>query len=262
MNVVFLHYFGGSARSWDAVLAQLSGGINWLALDVPGFGDAPPLSAHQTVSEVAAALAGQIRAWVGSEPVWLVGHSMSGKLALALAAGLPNVPTLLAVQGLLLVAPSPPGPEPIPNKTRQQLLSRPQQPPAERERTASETAETITNMPLSEAARQRIITDNLRASDEGWVAWAGVGSREDISYRMGEVNVPVHILAGDCDQPLPLLVQYELVLPLLPHAQLGVVAGGGHLLPLEAPEQVANWIERTCATQSNSSQSTPNPKPR
>ena len=37
---VLLHYFGGSARSWDPVAAALGG--TCVAPDLRGFGDAPP----------------------------------------------------------------------------------------------------------------------------------------------------------------------------------------------------------------------------
>jgi DNA integrity scanning protein DisA with diadenylate cyclase activity len=49
--------------------------------------------------------------------------------------------------------------------------SRPQQTTEQRRRTAEQTADTITNLPVSAASRQRIITDNLRSSDDTIADW-------------------------------------------------------------------------------------------
>ncbi|CCH00906.1 alpha/beta hydrolase fold protein [Fibrella aestuarina BUZ 2] len=242
MKLVFLHYFGGSAASWQYVIDQLTPDLASYALDLPGFGAAPALSAHQTVDDVADAVARQIDGWVGQEPFVLVGHSMGGKIALALAAGSAQRPALAGLQGLVLLAPSPPSPEPIPDETRREMLARPDQTPDERQQTAEKTATTITHQAISPTMRQQIIADNLRASTEAWVAWAAVGSREDITSRMDRIAVPVAILAGDQDEALPASVQPEQVVPWLPQTTLRVVSGVGHLLPYEAPGVVAASI--------------------
>ncbi|MEZ0607252.1 alpha/beta fold hydrolase [Fibrella sp. WM1] len=242
MKLVFLHYFGGSALSWQYVTEQLTPEFTSYALDLPGFGDAPTLSAQQTLDDVADVVARQIDEWVNQEPFVLVGHSMGGKIALALAAGSAHRPALSGLQGLVLLAPSPPSPEPIPDETRQEMLARPQQTPDERQQTAEKTAETITHHAINATMRQQIIDDNLRASTEAWVAWAEVGSREDITNRMGRIKVPVAILAGDQDEALPASVQPEQVMPWLPQATLRVVSEVGHLLPYEAPGVVAACI--------------------
>ena len=36
--LVFLHYWGGSARTWKRVIDRLSGQIRWVAIDQPGWG--------------------------------------------------------------------------------------------------------------------------------------------------------------------------------------------------------------------------------
>lgn len=240
MKLVFLHYFGGSALSWQYVIDQLTPDFTSYAPDMPGFGSAPALSARQTVDDVADAVARQIEGWVGQDPFVLVGHSMGGKIALALAAG--QRPALAGLQGLVLLAPSPPSPEPIPDDTRAEMVARPQQTAGERQQTAEKTADTITQHPISTAMRQQIVADNLRASTDAWVAWAEVGSREDITARMARISVPIAILAGDQDEALPASVQPEQVLPWLPEATLRVVSGVGHLLPYEAPGVVAASI--------------------
>ncbi|RYF66380.1 MAG: alpha/beta fold hydrolase [Cytophagaceae bacterium] len=244
--LVFLHYYGGSIQSWSAVVDRLATDFYCLVIDLPGFGDSPPLSDHQTVDDVAEAVTDAITVQLGDRPFVLVGHSMGGKLALAVAAGTLSSSASAALQGLVLLAPSPPVPEPIPDKDRQDMLDQPSLPPDEQQEAAAKTADKITNRPLSELTRQLIITDNLRSSAEGWIAWLTTGSREDISARMAPVNVPITILAGDHDNALSHSVQTDMVLPYLPQAALTIVAGAGHLLPIEEPDRVSNAIKDFC----------------
>ncbi|ARK11612.1 alpha/beta fold hydrolase [Fibrella sp. ES10-3-2-2] len=244
--LIFLHYYGGSIRSWDAVLDQLATEFHCIAIDLPGFGDSTPLSDHQTVDEVADVVAEAIQAQVDQKPFLLVGHSMGGKIALAIAAGTLARPRPAGLEGLLLLAPSPPVAEPIADKDRQEMLDQPSLKPAKQRKAAEKTADNITELPISAAVRQQIIDDNLRSSPEGWIAWPAVGSREDISNRMARVNVPVTILAGDQDRALSPSVQPKLVQPYLPQAWLHVIRGAGHLLPQEAPDNVVKAIRSLC----------------
>ncbi|MEZ0484851.1 alpha/beta fold hydrolase [Fibrella aquatica] len=247
--IIFLHYYGGSVRSWDAVLDQLATEFHCLAIDLPGFGDSPALSAHQTVDDVAEAVANVLVAQVGDKPFLLVGHSMGGKIALAIAAGTLATPSFPGLQSLLLLAPSPPGPEPIADKDRQEMLDKPGLSPAKQRKAAEKTADNITNLPISADVRQTIIDDNLRSSPEGWVAWPAVGSRDDITDRMHRVNVPVTILAGDQDRALSPSVQPKQVQPYLSQAWLHIIRGAGHLLPQETPDQVVKAIRTLCYQQ-------------
>ena len=244
--LVFLHYYGGSVRAWDGVLDRLAAEFHCLAIDLPGFGDSPPLSDHQTVDEVANAVAEVILAQVDGKRFVLVGHSMGGKIALTIAAGTLAVPQPTGLAGLLLLAPSPPGPEPISDNDRQAMLDQPGLSRAKQREAAEKTADNITQSPITKTVRQQIIDDNLRASPEGWLAWPAVGSREDITARMARINVPVTILAGDQDRALPIWVQPKQVQPHLPQAWLHIIHGAGHLLPQEVPDVVAKAIRTLC----------------
>ena len=41
--IVFLHYFGGSAASWDWVIKKLSKDYRCIAITLPGFGSSPAM---------------------------------------------------------------------------------------------------------------------------------------------------------------------------------------------------------------------------
>ncbi len=225
--LVFLHYFGGSSRSWDEVTARLPD-FRCITPDLRGFGDSDAPENGYSVDENADDIASLIEV-LGVERFVLVGHSMGGKIALALAARRPA-----GLERLVLLAPSPPTPEPIPDSERERLSLGLGAPEA-----AEQTALSITARPISPAIRGRIIEDNLRSSRAAWHAWLQGGSREDISERMKRIEVPVLVLAGECDAGMtPDLLRRE-VIGRVGSAQERVIPGAGHLLPLEAPDEVA-----------------------
>jgi pimeloyl-ACP methyl ester carboxylesterase len=228
--LVFLHFFGGSARTWDPVLEELQD-FETLPLDLPGFGKAVGASGPYSVAAYADWVEDAVRACGIGDHV-LIGHSMGGKIALALAARRPA-----GLSALVLLAPSPPTPEPIEEAMREKLIAGwgcygP----------ASETLAQVTAHPLEGAIRERTIADMMGASRNAWAAWLQQGSREDISGCMERIEAPVRILTGDCDTILPTQLIEQEVASRLASAQLATVPGAGHLLPLEAPSAVAQAI--------------------
>jgi pimeloyl-ACP methyl ester carboxylesterase len=83
-GLVLLHGLGLSRRSWDPIVPRLAERAELLALDLPGFGDAPALDGEPTVAALADAVQAQLdRAGVGD--VTAVGNSLGGSIALELA---------------------------------------------------------------------------------------------------------------------------------------------------------------------------------
>lgn len=233
LTLVFLHYFGGSAQEWQSMMNQLSDEYRCIAVDLRGHGDSDgPLTGY-AVDDMADDVADLLHTR-GVEDFVVVGHSMSGKVALALASRQPA-----GLQSLLLVSPSPPVPEPIPADERQKLLA------GHGQRSAAEQMlKNTTKIPVSEAVREQIIADDLRTAKPAWDAWLLQGSKEDISARMPSINVPVRIIVGSEDRALPPDVQMEMTLPYLTHATLAIIDGAGHLLPWEVPDEVAKFIRK------------------
>ncbi len=231
---VLLHYFGGSAQEWQTVMHQLTSQfpVRCLAVDLRGAGDSDAPDTGYSVDDMAddvAALIDQVGLTGAPYDFVLVGHSMSGKVALALAARRPA-----GLRSLVLLAPSPPSPEPIPDDTRERLLATHGQPD-----TAERTLHEITMVPLSEAAQQQIVTDNLRTSAVAWKAWLASGSREDITDRMSQIDTTVHVAVGEKDTNIPAELLETALMPLLPAtATLTMIPAAAHLLPYEAPAAV------------------------
>ena len=57
------------------------------------------------------------------------------------------------------------------------------------------------------------------------------------------VNVPTLVVAGESDIVEPVDVLRDNLLPYLYGAQFTVIAGTGHLIPLEVPGELAAAIE-------------------
>lgn len=235
-TLVFLHYFGGSALEWQEVMNHLSDTYRCLAIDLRGCGDSAAPESGYSVDDMADDIA-DLLVVLDIQDFVLVGHSMSGKVALALAVGTPDRPQPTGFQSLLLVSPSPPVPEPIPDDERKKLLQGYGQ-----RSVAEQTLKNITAAHVSKPIQEQIILDDLRTSKPAWDAWLLTGSKENISERMASLTVPVHIIVGTEDQALPPDVQERLVVPYLRNVTLDTIKGVGHLIPWEAPDALVDFI--------------------
>lgn len=229
--LVFLHYFGGSSIAWEPVIDGLASRHRCLAPDLRGFGRSPAPPAGWTVDRAAADIAALIGER-GVEEFLLVGHSMGGKIALALAAR-----RAAGLRGLVLLAPSPPTPEPIEEDERAKSL-RSHGLRAE----AEATLRKITHRPLDRSAFEACVDDALRASPAAWSWWLTQGSCEDLTGSVGLLPLASLVLVGSDDPALSAAVMTREVMPALTGARLIVLPGAGHLLPLEAAEEVAGHI--------------------
>jgi pimeloyl-ACP methyl ester carboxylesterase len=233
LTLIFLHYFGGSALEWESVMSQLSRQYRCLAVDLRGHGDSDAPAMGYSVDTMADDLSAVVDSLHVHEFV-LVGHSMSGKVALAFAARQPA-----GLRSLVLVSPSPPVPEPIPDDEREKLLTG-----HGKRSSAEKTLKNITEAHVSETIREQIIADDLRTTKPAWDAWLLAGSKEDISDRMKAISVPVHIIVGEEDRALPPDVQGKMVLPYLKNASFETIEKAGHLLPWEVPDKLATFIRK------------------
>jgi pimeloyl-ACP methyl ester carboxylesterase len=70
--------------------------------------------------------------------------------------------------------------------------------------------------------------------------------RADSRPGLGAIACPTLVLVGDCDQLTPPELSVELT-DGIPQARLIVVAGSGHLTPLDQPEEVTKalveWLQ-------------------
>jgi len=234
--LVFLHYFGGSSRSWSAVVDRLQAEYRCIAPDLRGFGQSDAPDTGYALSDYADDVAHLI-CRLDLAHYALVGHSMGGKVALALAARHPP-----GLEALVLVAPSPPTPEPIEQAERERLIASHGDHAA-----ARDSARRITTLPPDDAMLDLVADDAVRTSRQAWLAWLECGSLEDISSVMSDVAGPVLVVAGGSDLQIPAeLLEREVVRPIA-GARMVCVPDAGHLLPIEAPTAVAGLIRAQAA---------------
>ncbi len=103
-TLVFLHYWGGSSRTWRHVISHLDADFETVAIDQRGWGQSDRPSSGYALADLANDAQGVIDA-LRLDRYILVGHSMGGKVSQLLASR--RAPGLV---GLVLVAPSPPSP--------------------------------------------------------------------------------------------------------------------------------------------------------
>jgi pimeloyl-ACP methyl ester carboxylesterase len=82
--LVLLHGLGSTLRAWSPVLPALERTHDVLALDLPGFGESPPLRGRSTVPSLTDAVEEVLDA-TGLEDVHVAGNSLGGWIALELA---------------------------------------------------------------------------------------------------------------------------------------------------------------------------------
>lgn len=234
-SLVFLHYFGASSRAWTEVIAGLRATYHCVAPDLRGYGDsdAPPSGYAlrdytDDINELLLKI--EINRFV------LIGHSMGGKIALAAAARRPA-----NLDSLILLAPSPPTPEPIPEDERARLLAG-----YGNRAAAVATLRKITARHLPAPIFERCIKDNFRCSPLAWRAWLEDGSHEDFSFDMGRIEVPVFVVAGAMDEPLNASLLEREIVQRIAGARLMTLPDAKHLLPLEQPTKVAWLINNHC----------------
>jgi len=227
--LVFLHYWGGSARTWQRVIDRLGGQVRWIAIDQRGWGGSVATDGRYDLAAMADDVESVVRALDVRRYV-LVGHSMGGKVAQIVATRRPP-----GLAGLVLVAPAPPTPMPVPEVQRAGMLAS----YGSRDGVLQALA-VLAGTPLSEELREQVIEDTLHGAPEAKRVWTDHGMIEDVSAGLDAVTIPVSILVGSRDRVEHESALREVFGRLLPQATVRVLEGIGHLSPLEAPGELAD----------------------
>jgi pimeloyl-ACP methyl ester carboxylesterase len=230
--LVFLHYYGGSARTWHHVIASLSPRFHTIAIDHRGWGKSDAPDDGYGLADLAADAQGEIAA-LKLQSYVLIGHSMGGKVAQLMASRRPA-----GLMGLVLVAPAPPTPMVMPAQAREMMAGA----YATRETVEAAIDNMLTAKPLSAADRAQVIEDSLAGAAPAKAAWPRATSLEDVSAQIGDINVPTLVISGALDRvDPPIRLQVEL-LPRIPQAVMHILPGTGHLSMLESPDAVSALI--------------------
>nr|WP_179457593.1 alpha/beta hydrolase [Leifsonia soli] len=238
-TLVFLHYWGGAARTWDLVRDRLDGRDS-IAIDQRGWGRSRSLPGPYTLQQLADDVLATI-ADAGLDDYVLVGHSMGGKVAQLVAATRPD-----GLRGIILVGSGPAKPAAMITPEYREGLSHAYD---SAESVAGARDHVLTATTLPEGWAEQVVADSLASGgDNARTEWPLHGIAEDISDRTRRIAVPALVIAGEHDRVEPVDVLRGNLVPYLAEAAFTIVPGTGHLIPLEAPEALADAIAGFLAT--------------
>jgi pimeloyl-ACP methyl ester carboxylesterase len=230
--LVFLHYWGGSSRTWRHVIGALTPAFRTIAVDQRGWGRSDKPLGPYTLAALADDAQRMIERLELGHYI-LVGHSMGGKVAQLLASRHPA-----GLAGLVLVAPSPPSPMKLPLEVRKSMVRAYDS----RESILATVGQVLAAGLLRPDDLEIVVQDSLQGAPAAKAAWPLAASQEDISAQAALIRVPTLVISGEKDRVDPPAVLQQELMTRIPHATLHIVPGIGHLSPLEAPADLSELI--------------------
>lgn len=261
-TLLCVHGLGGAALDWSVIAPELTRLGRVLAVDLPGFGDSPPLRGGATLGRLQRTLDRLLGAEADG-PAVLLGNSLGGMLAVLQAAARPA-----AVEALVLLSPVLPtsvrllphpltiaqfaiyavpavgewfvrtrrrrlGPRRLVDLTLRFVAADPATVPlwVTRERAAL-----LTRLAAQSGSERTVVA--VTRSMLGLLVTPGAYARS-----IGAVRAPVLVLHGNADRLVP--VQSALALrSARPDWVVRVLDGVGHVPQLEAAPRVADEVTR------------------
>ena len=240
-TVFFLPGLGLDAAAAAPVARELDARFRVIAVELPGQGDTADAPDGSVDSQIDAALA-VIAEEADGGPWMLCAHSMGGKVAAGIAARVRDGDApVFGLVGVVLLAPSPPTPEPMPDAKRHQMLTWVEDGPVA-EGDARTFVDDNVGAPLATELQAAAVASVQAMSPVAWRRWLEQGSLEDIASSVGTLDLPCTVLAGGEDEALGAAVQPELLSDVYPRARFVPLAGAGHLLSFERPAEVARAL--------------------
>lgn len=249
--VVLLHGNGATLEDWTAsdLFDQLAANHRVIAFDRPGFGYSErPRTTVWTPRAQAALIAGALEA-LGIERPLVVGHSFGTLVTLALALDFPEqVSGIVLIGGYFYGTPradavlASPAALPVVGDamryTVSPLIAQAVSPLAKKKIFhPAPVAETFDAFPIELAYRPSQI--RAEAAEAGMMIPAAMALNE----RLGELDLPVTIIAGEGDKMVLPGPQSKRLHEALPGSRLHMIEGAGHMVHYTATAAVAGAIE-------------------
>jgi 2-succinyl-6-hydroxy-2,4-cyclohexadiene-1-carboxylate synthase len=238
-RLVLVHGFTQTGRCWAPFDDLLAARHRLRLVDAPGHGAA----GHATAGLAEAAGLVARTGSPGGEPAVYLGYSMGGRIALRLALDHPAL-----VRRLVLIGASPGLADPAERAAREVADDR----LADRIETIGVDAfldewlaqPLFAGLPadrVHRAERRRNTASGLAAS----LRALGTGAQEPLWSRLGELTMPVLLLAGEHDVKFVAIAR-RTASAIGANASVSVVPGAGHTAHLEQPERTAaavlDWL--------------------
>ncbi|MFM7044141.1 MAG: alpha/beta fold hydrolase [Ilumatobacteraceae bacterium] len=237
-TMVLLHGLMGSRLSWEPQLAALGAACRVVAWDAPGYGMSVPLAGHADFAAFADAVA-RLLDVLDVERAHLVGLSFGGMIAQYVAR---RHPSRLATLSLLSTSPKFGLDGTSPDAWRRSRLAaldageRPVD-------LAPRVLASIAGPGIGEEALAGQVAAAALVPSSALRVAVDVLVTHDSRPWLGELAAPTVVLVGEADRETP--VDYaQAIASSVSGASLHVIAGAGHLLNVEAPDEVNALIAR------------------
>lgn len=236
--LIFLHFWGGSSRTFSKVIKHLSSTYKTFAIDFRGWGAStgPAEPTSYSISQ----LADDVQTVITMLPIGdfvVVGHSMGGKVAQLLATR-----GVQCLKGLVLVAPAPAGALVLPEDMREGQVHA-----YDNEITAERAVRGVLSANLSDDDVKKLVEDIQLGNEGAKHAWPAYGMAEDYSKEISKIRVPVRVVAGALDKVETVERLRGEVVEKIAGATLIIVQDSGHMLPMESPMSLSKNIDSFCS---------------
>lgn len=226
--IVLVHGFGGDLNGWMFNQAALAADRAVWALDLPGHGGSSKDVGDGGLAVLVEAVLAVIAA-TGADHVHLVGHSLGGAVALAVALDHPE-----KVASLTLIAPAGLGAGInggyirgfVAAQRRKDMTPVAQQLFADESLVSRQMVEDLLRMKRIDGAERALAT--IAAAQ-----FEGDRQRLDLAARAADLDVPVQIVWGRGDRILPVAHAGNL-----PGAKVTILEGAGHMPMMEKAAEV------------------------
>jgi 3-oxoadipate enol-lactonase len=223
-GLLFVHAFPLDRRMWEPQLAAIPGAI---AVDLPGFGEAPPPPGGAWTVALAARRCEAALEEAGWSRAVVCGLSMGGYVAFELWRRAPE-----RLAGLVLANTRA---EPDTPDARAARLALAERLDREGNVLAAEPPPLLSSAAPPELRERvrRLVADQSPAAIAA--ALRGMAERPDSRPDLPRIAVPTLVIASDRDELIPAETTARIA-ERVPGAELAVIQGAGHLSNLERPE--------------------------
>lgn len=246
-TLIFLHFWGGSSKTWSSMISILSPTYPTLAIDFRGWGAStgPSRADAYSISDLAGDVQQVIRQRVVGDFV-LVGHSMGAKVAQLLAGTYASQTSHAEarLRAMVLVCPAPPTPLVLPEDMRDQQIH------AYDNAGSAEfvVRNVLTASQLDQHTVYGLVQDMLQGNSHARAAWPAYAMSEDVLGDGRRVEVPGLVIAAEDDVVEPVKRIRVEVVQRIKQAEFAIIKGSGHLLPVEAPQAVTETMQQFLRT--------------
>ena len=242
-RLVFLHGFTQGPGSWDPVVAGLDPSYEIVRVTLPGHGPAGSASAQARLpfEAAAAAVADAVAEVAGPAPATWLGYSLGGRLALRVALDRPELVDSLVLLGATA------GIEDADARAARVEIDERLAAGLERKGVEQFIDGWLAQALFARLSRPDAGVEERRLGTVDGLAAAlrllGTGAQEPVWDRLGEIGVPVLLLAGEHDTKFSALA-FRMATGIGDDAGITFVPGAGHAAHLERPRSVATILTR------------------